>query len=46
MSNEDLKKEEENIANNKLLKKQLREVTLKIEEIIADNKKGKNTVSQ
>ena len=39
MSNEDLKKEEENIANNKLLKKQLREVTLKIEEIIADNKK-------
>jgi hypothetical protein len=41
MSNEDLKKEEENIANNKLLKKQLREVTLKIEEIIADNKKRK-----
>ena len=41
MSNEDLKKEEENITNNKLLKKQLREVTLKIEEIIADNKKRK-----
>ena len=41
MSNEDLKKEEENIANNKLLKKQLREVTLKIEEIISDNKKRK-----
>ena len=41
MSNEDLKKEEENINNNKLLKKQLREVTLKIEEIIADNKKRK-----
>ena len=41
MSNEDLKKEEENINNNKLLKKQLREVTLKIEEIISDNKKRK-----
>ena len=41
MSNEDLNKHEENITNNKLLKKQLREVTLKIEEIISDNKKRK-----
>ena len=39
MSNEELKKDKENINNNKVLKKQLKEVALKIEEIISDNKK-------